>query len=1268
MAAATTGTAPAGFREVRDDDGAIVAYVADLEPRGFVAIAANSDVAPVVAYSFRSAFPAGGDAKHPLGRMLREDLRLRAQALAEDPQLKRPEVDRLWDLYMAGEADDPDGVTFQQWPPEGTTSTGGWLETTWEQDPPYNSFCPLDPVDGERSYVGCLATALAQIIHYHRQFDMSFGPDDSYMTYSGVWVDADSDLYDFPSFAELNTYLDTVRLKYRDGIALDDTDMAALSFACGLAVGMDYSSEGSGAPVYAARDALLDRLGFHSADLFEGISHASHVTLQENILNGLPALVSISPPDGFGGHAIVCDGYNTRSEYHLNFGYGSVYPAEIAEAWYYLPADMPSRASVIAETIVNLRLEAPAIEVDSNAMDFYAAPGQESVPQTLQISSRRADTRIDSITSPEGFVISVADDVYADRIESFTIENPGEAAVVHVKFRPARAGGYYGTLEIRYNDGNSRYVVLKGWAFEGGTSVLAGDVSGTWTEPEGPYFVAGDIEVPRGRELAIEPGVKVFFTGHYGMTIGEGARLVARGNATRPIELTAWNRQDGWAGLRVIESGDDDVLSHCVITFARKGAVPIPQDNDDPAPVDEPEDTTPDSRGGALYCAGSSPTIENCTIANNTGDLGGAIYCDTGDPVITNTVIANNASLGGRSRCGGLHFEGPSRPQVINCTIAHNFPGGIFSASWMPPTVVNTIVWGNDDYQILTDESVVDVTFSDVEGGYLGEGNMDLDPCFFDPTGAVGVEYDGASANWALRDFSPCVNAGTQLSGLPETDLVGGARVYGDIVDQGAYESRAEVPVMTITPAVTLDAGFVPLGESSWTSFEIVNTGSADLELGSMTVFDADGVFSAHVTSNVQILSAGESVRVEFEFHPTEEKLYLGGIEIRSADGSSRRPGSPSGIRRRITLRGVGVSGTIVPGGPVSGTWWKANSPCTVTGDIEVPKGQTLTIQPGVVVRFAGRFGLTVGYGATLRAIGAENDKITFTATDEYEGWFGIRFYSSGTDDTLQYCILEHAKKPRDRGADIPDLFGGAVFCGTFGDEWAALYTYSSPLIDSCLFRNNYARTGGAIACLDDSEAIITNNKFIDNEADYDGGAITLYYANCTIANNVIAHNYALVGGGIMNFLSVPAIVNNTIVANRPSAMHLEVTTMFPGFGRAAAILNNIIWNNEVFVEGQVGPEEYDIRFNDIQGGWEGEGNIDLDPAFADRANRDYHLKSQAGRWSSARRIWLVDDVTSPCIDAGDPDSNIGDEPSPNGGRINMGAYGGTDQAGKSPW
>jgi hypothetical protein len=99
-------------------------------------------------------------------------------------------------------------------------------------------------------------------------------------------------------------------------------------------------------------------------------------------------------------------------------------------------------------------------------------------------------------------------------------------------------------------------------------------------------------------------------------------------------------------------------------------------------------------------------------------------------------------------------------------------------------------------------------------------------------------------------------------------------------------------------------------------------------------------------------------------------------------------------------------------------------------------------------------------------------------------------------------------------------------------------------------------------------------------------------------------------------------------------------------------------------------------------------GNIDANPCFAklgywadindpniivepDDPNAvwidgDYHLKSEAGRWDPISESWVLDAVTSPCIDRGDPDSPVGEEPDPNGGIVNMGAYGGTQQASMS--
>lgn len=62
----------------------------------------------------------------------------------------------------------------------------------------------------------------------------------------------------------------------------------------------------------------------------------------------------------------------------------------------------------------------------------------------------------------------------------------------------------------------------------------------------------------------------------------------------------------------------------------------------------------------------------------------------------------------------------------------------------------------------------------------------------------------------------------------------------------------------------------------------------------------------------------------------------------------------------------------------------------------------------------------------------------------------------------------------------------------------------------------------------------------------------------------------------------------------------------------------------------------------------------------------DYHLESQAGRRDMSSHSWIQDDVTSRCIDSGDPNNPINHEPFPNDGVVNMGAYGGTAETSKS--
>jgi probable HAF family extracellular repeat protein len=102
-----------------------------------------------------------------------------------------------------------------------------------------------------------------------------------------------------------------------------------------------------------------------------------------------------------------------------------------------------------------------------------------------------------------------------------------------------------------------------------------------------------------------------------------------------------------------------------------------------------------------------------------------------------------------------------------------------------------------------------------------------------------------------------------------------------------------------------------------------------------------------------------------------------------------------------------------------------------------------------------------------------------------------------------------------------------------------------------------------------------------------------------------------------------------------------------------------------------------------VQGGFAGEGNIAADPLFARLGNwtepndanhpaatwigGDYHLQSQAGRWDPVTTTWVQDERTSPCVDAAGLDEATGPEPDPNGAVMDLGAYGGTVQASKSP-
>jgi len=139
--------------------------------------------------------------------------------------------------------------------------------------------------------------------------------------------------------------------------------------------------------------------------------------------------------------------------------------------------------------------------------------------------------------------------------------------------------------------------------------------------------------------------------------------------------------------------------------------------------------------------------------------------------------------------------------------------------------------------------------------------------------------------------------------------------------------------------------------------------------------------------------------------------------------------------------------------------------------------------------------------------------------------------------------------------------------------------------------------------------------------------------------------------------------------------------------GGTLVITNSILWSNQTAQAGAQGTEiaartsassvsaaytcftgtnsPYIVNLDGNASILFGEGILVEDPLFA--SPTDLRLQSRGGRWDPSSETWVTTDLQfSPCIDAGDPDSDWSREPDPNGKRINLGAYGGTPYASKS--
>ncbi|MHC4633245.1 MAG: hypothetical protein ACYS9C_18525, partial [Planctomycetota bacterium] len=279
-------------------------------------------------------------------------------------------------------------------------------------------------------------------------------------------------------------------------------------------------------------------------------------------------------------------------------------------------------------------------------------------------------------------------------------------------------------------------------------------------------------------------------------------------------------------------------------------------------------------------------------------------------------------------------------------------------------------------------------------------------------------------------------------------------------------------------------------------------------------------------------------------------------------------------------------------------------------------------------------------------------------------------------------------------------------FIGNGASYGGGIYNGGSELtLANCVFSSNGASSGGSMRNWS-SQLTLINCTFNENITyGYSGGqcpdggsagAIDNFGSNVTFISCAFIANRSGVYGALVCHESYLNLSNCTFAGNSGENGNSIVCISPSHYRKNELELSNcVFWDggNEIWSnDGSV----IIINYTNMNGGqaavydpceglvW-GVGNMNIDPCFVKPGHwedpcstptcysddiwieGDYHLKSQAGRWDANSESWVQDNVTSPCIDAGNPGCPVGDEPSPNGNRRNMGAYGGTAEASKSP-
>ena len=527
--------------------------------------------------------------------------------------------------------------------------------------------------------------------------------------------------------------------------------------------------------------------------------------------------------------------------------------------------------------------------------------------------------------------------------------------------------------------------------------------------------------------------------------------------------------------------------------------------------------------GGGMYNGWySSPTVTNCAFTGNSAPLGGGMQnIDYSAPIVTNCTFIENVafSSGGgmfnrrvsmptvtnclfvgnsASSGGGMCNGETSQPTVTNCTFTKNsasLGGAMSSSDTSTPTVTNCILWDDsasddgDEIYNYSPATMPVITYSCIQGGHDGTGNISSDPLLI---GTLG-------SNGHVRADSPCIDAGS-ATGAPGTDARGVTRPQGSGVDMGAYE---------------LDDSD---GDGISDAWEMAHFGNLT---GAFPMSDADGD---------GMTDLDESLYGADPFNSDSDGDGLcDGEEV----AQGREPTIASGIRR---VSAANTSGT------EDGRSWataftsiQAALDAMGEGEVWVAAG-TYTATGGNVVAMMKHIHLYGGFAGTETARDARDWQTNKTTI---HGESARRCVRGANDATLDGFIIQNGYAA-DSGGGMYNAYctpavANCTFIGNVTDQsGGGIYNnHSSPAVANCTFTGNIASAYGGGMYNDYSSPTVANCTFTANAADQGGGINNNYCSptvtNCTFTENVVLSH----GGGMYNYyLSSPAVTDCTFTGN----------------------------------------------------------------------------------------------------------------------------------------